>query len=281
MEMTNISQTRRSSLVVRTLWRIETTLERAPSLADLAEAEGVSRFHLTRAFGLATGLSLMAYVRARRLTVAAHRLRTTSDSVLNIALDAGYDSHEGFARAFRDVFGMSPSAARTCAAHQIIGQEPIAMTRTANDVPQPRFETHPGARLVGASDRFTPETRGAIPGLWDRVVAEFGPAMMGKETFGVCHDFDGDDFTYFVGMADDGGAAGLPEKLTLPERTYAVFEHAGHISSISDTWSGIFEVWMPESGVQLTDGPEFERYAADFSPEGEGGVSIWIPVEKP
>ena len=277
METTETSNRRSSSLVKRTLWRIETNLDRAPSLADLASAEGVSRFHMTRAFGLATGKSLMSYVRARRLTVAAERLRASNDSVLSIALDAGYDSHEGFSRAFRGIFGMSPMEARSSAS-EISGQEPLEMNQIDTAFQPPRFETRPGLRLVGKADRFTPETRGSIPGLWDRVVAEFGPSMMNKETFGVCHDFDGHDFTYFVGMADDGGASGLPEILNLPEGRYAVFDHAGHISTISETWSSIFERWLPSAGVSVTEGPEFECYAKDFSPEGEGRVSIWIPV---
>ena len=277
METRDTSNKHSSSLVKRTLWRIETNLDRAPTLADLAVAEGVSRFHLTRAFGLATGQSLMAYVRARRLTVAAERLLATQESVLSIALDAGYDSHEGFSRAFRGVFGMSPIEARVSAS-DISGQEPLEMTDTVTPFQPPRFETHPGMRLVGQSDRFTPETRPSIPGLWDRVVEEFGPSMMDTVTFGVCHDFDGHDFTYFVGMADDGGAAGLPETLRIPEGKYAVFDHPGHISTISETWSSIFETWLPGAGVSVTDGPEFECYAKDFSPEGEGRVSIWIPV---
>ena len=58
-----IDQTR-TSLVTRTLWRIETELARVPSLAFLAAEEDVSPFHLTRAFALVTGRPVMAYVRA-------------------------------------------------------------------------------------------------------------------------------------------------------------------------------------------------------------------------
>src|SRR5690606_21314985 len=43
---------------------------------------------------------------------AARRLRHGDQSVTRVALDAGYDSHEGFTRAFRDAFGRAPTAFR-------------------------------------------------------------------------------------------------------------------------------------------------------------------------
>lgn len=53
------------------LWFVESHLKEETSLDAIAEVAGVSRFHLTRAFGFATGLPVMRYVRARRLSEAA------------------------------------------------------------------------------------------------------------------------------------------------------------------------------------------------------------------
>ena len=108
-----------TTLVTRTLWRIENDLAHAPSLNDLARAEGVSPFHLSRAFTLVVGQPVMAYARARRLSEAAMRLNASDESVLNIALDVGYESPEGFARAFRKVFGIAPKVARGSLPHQL------------------------------------------------------------------------------------------------------------------------------------------------------------------
>ena len=57
--------------VGKALWFIEAHLGGDASLADIAAASGVSRYQLLRAFGTATGRSVMRYVRARRLTEAA------------------------------------------------------------------------------------------------------------------------------------------------------------------------------------------------------------------
>jgi AraC family transcriptional regulator len=58
-------------LAENVLWAIERNLDRPLTLAELADACGVSHFHLAHAFGRATGFSVMHYVRARRLTEAA------------------------------------------------------------------------------------------------------------------------------------------------------------------------------------------------------------------
>ena len=63
----------------KALWYVEGHLSNALTLDEIASVAGVSRFHMVRAFGEATGMSVMRYVRARRLTKAARALaRTTS-----------------------------------------------------------------------------------------------------------------------------------------------------------------------------------------------------------
>ncbi len=102
---------------------------------------------------------------------------------------------------------------------------------------------------------------------------------MGIETFGACFDFKDDSFSYLCGFVDDGRIDTEElDHLVLPAGEYAVFDHEAHISTISDTWSAIFEGWMPEAQVVPGEGPEFEHYAADFDPEKPGRVSICIPI---
>jgi len=270
-----------SDLIARTTWQVETDLSRGTSLAEIAARVGSSPFHLTRAFALATGQPLMAYVRARRLTEAARALSDPGASVTETAFDAGYDSVEGFTRAFRDRFGLTPSAFRARPVLSDLAlQERLPMSQTPASTLSPRFETMQSLKLAGLSGRFDLESRARIPALWDRVVNDHGDAMTGGETFGVCFDFAEDgSFSYLVGWpaAAQADRAGL-EVLDLPAGRYAVFDHGGHIGTISETWSGIFANWAPSSGHVPGDGPEFERYAPDFDPSKPGRVAVWIPV---
>jgi AraC family transcriptional regulator len=82
------------------------------SLESVAESLRISRFHLVRLFGLSFGTPLMRYVRSRRLSIAAVALASGEASILEVALEAGYSSHEAFTRAFGDHFGHTPESIR-------------------------------------------------------------------------------------------------------------------------------------------------------------------------
>src|SRR5580698_2774858 len=100
----------------KALWFIESHLADTLTLDDISGVAGVSRFHMVRAFGAATGFSVMRYVRARRLSEAARALAGGAPDILSLALEADYGSHEAFTRAFRDHFGITPETVRasTC-----------------------------------------------------------------------------------------------------------------------------------------------------------------------
>ena len=98
--------------VGKALWFIESHFAQEITLEDIAGAAGVSRYHLSRVFGLATGWSIQQYVRGRRLTEAARSLAQGAPDILTVALDAGYGSHEAFTRAFREQFGVTPEMLR-------------------------------------------------------------------------------------------------------------------------------------------------------------------------
>src|SRR3979409_1350387 len=118
----------------KALWFIESHLGGQLTLDEIAGVAGISRFHMVRAFAAATGLSVMRYVRARRLSEAARALANGAPDILTLALDADYGSHEAFTRAFRGHFGVTPEAVRaaTCL-HSLRLQEPIVMESTVID----------------------------------------------------------------------------------------------------------------------------------------------------
>jgi AraC family transcriptional regulator len=90
-----------------------THLDEDLSLAALATQSGLSAFHLHRVFAAVAGETPKQYTLRLRLGYAAVMLITTDDSVLDVALSCGFQSHEAFSRAFRRRFGMTPSAYRT------------------------------------------------------------------------------------------------------------------------------------------------------------------------
>src|SRR5712664_3786459 len=150
----------------KALWFIESHLADELTLDEISGVGGISRFHMVRAFAAATGLSVMRYVRARRLSEAARALANGAPDILSLALEADYGSHEAFTRAFREHFGVTPEAVRaaTCLDH-IKLQEPILMDSTLTHNPHaPSFQTGKPLLVAGIGERYTCETGAAIPG---------------------------------------------------------------------------------------------------------------------
>lgn len=78
------------------------------TLAQLAEAAWFSPFYAARIFKELTGFAPADYIRRLRLSHSALRLRDDGGKVIDAAYDAGFDSVDGYQRAFRREFGCNP-----------------------------------------------------------------------------------------------------------------------------------------------------------------------------
>jgi AraC family transcriptional regulator len=276
----------------RALWYIESHLAEPMTLDEIAAISGVSRFHIVRAFAAATGLPVIRYVRARRLTEAARSLANGAPDILSLALEADYGSHEAFTRAFRDQFGTTPEAVRAAScASQLKLQEPILMDSTMLDhLAPPRFETAKAFLVAGPAERISCDNGAMIPGLWQRFHQEVAdiPARAGQGkdqvAYGVCcNGDDSGNFDYIAGV-EVVDFSDLPRRfarIRIPQQRYAVFTHTEHVASIRRTVNTIWNQWLPASGLEAADAPSFERYGEGFDPAtGNGGFEIWVPVRE-
>jgi len=98
--------------VLPALLHCEEHLDEPLTLAELAAIAGFSPYHFHRIFRHVTGEAPKAYLRRLRLERAVYRLKVSPDNVLQIALEAGFSTHETFTRAFMRQFGVTPSEFR-------------------------------------------------------------------------------------------------------------------------------------------------------------------------
>ena len=80
------------------------------TLTYLAEKLGYSECYTSRKFREISGVPLREYLHQRKLAFALKELRDTEKGILEIALNYGLSSHEAFARAFKEAYGVSPAA---------------------------------------------------------------------------------------------------------------------------------------------------------------------------
>lgn len=87
---------------------VEEHLDKELSLEKIGEALHYSKFYIARVFKENTGTTLYRYIRRRRLDEAAKKLAESSSPVIEIALEAGYESQQAFIQAFHQEYGYTP-----------------------------------------------------------------------------------------------------------------------------------------------------------------------------
>ena len=92
---------------------IEEHLTEKIEYRELAKIVGVSEYSLQRIFIFLTNISLAEYIRKRRLSKAFEELKKSDIKIIDLATKYQYDSAISFARAFKNLFGITPSECKT------------------------------------------------------------------------------------------------------------------------------------------------------------------------
>ncbi|MEM1184762.1 MAG: AraC family transcriptional regulator [Planctomycetota bacterium] len=262
---------------------VESRLDEKLTLEQLAATAHFSEFHFHRLFRAAVGETDAAHARRLRLERAASRLVGGDDEIVRVALDAGFESHEGFTRAFKARFGVAPSVFREERRSVIAerAKEVMAM--------ELRIERREPCRIAFVRHEGP---YGEVGTAWATLMKWGWTKMMfGKpDTFGLC--FDDPDVTpaerlrYEACMVVDAKAKvkGEVRSKDLAGGTYAVGVHEGSFETIGETYAGLCAQVASEaiSGKQWTlgDPPSMEVYLTDprkTEPE-DLRTEVWMPV---
>lgn len=267
---------------------------------DAAAREAAcSLFHFLRMFEVITGITAGDYVRRRRLSLAAMDLASSDARTIDVAMRYGYESPDAFARAFRKLFGCTPTEARQPGT-RLRSYPPItfAITLTGAHAMEYRIESKPTFQLTGLPLRTSTregQSNRDIPALWERrtqdgtvaALAALVPAGNAIGVVGVCAEFDmkSGEFSYFIAIQTPTDRSALPagcRDVAVPAATWGIFEVRGPLpESIQGVIQRIFGEWFPSSGWEHADGPELEVYT-DGNTRSPGYYSeVWIPLRKP
>ena len=278
--------------LLRVMVYLQNHLDDPLSLEDLAKVACFSPYHFHRIFRGVVGESVKEHVRRLRLERAAFRLTSSSRSVIEIALDAGYDTHESFTRAFGRMFGMSPSAYRRDYRSSAVSQTAASMWQrqpatTIGDVTvEVRFETRQPTRV--AFVRHVGPYR------------ECGVAWQKLGSFAAQQGWFSPDILR-IGISHDDPDVTVPDKLRydacltvnhafkatgdigvqdISGGQYAIVTHRGPYDTLEETYRQLFREWVPTSGRELSSAPCFEVYHNDPSTTRPADLvtDIYVPL---
>lgn len=129
------------------------------TLRALSQKINYSEFYVTRKFKEISGMKFRDYLRRRRLAFALKEIRDSDRGILDIAVDYGFSSHEAFTRAFKALYGITPSEYRKKPVPLVLrtkldpfdryflGLGEIGMIQSANDI-KTYFVTVPAHKFL-------------------------------------------------------------------------------------------------------------------------------------
>jgi AraC family transcriptional regulator len=245
------------------------------------------------------------YTRRRRLTLAAMELSSYNTKVIDVATKYGYDSPNAFTRAFRNLHGVTPQAARkpgvTLTAFPRISFH-IALIG-GNDVDyriieKPAFDVMAKSEIISAEivHRFviTPED---WENFWWKYWEEFyrdkrnntleklsegkpGPVTEASYLAVTAIDDGMKSFSYAVGIEKPIGP--IPkgyEVIHVPAVNWAVFESIGPLpKAIHELEDKVFTEWFPSTGYEHDSKPEIEVYLPGDPNSKDYRCQFWEPV---
>jgi AraC family transcriptional regulator len=281
----------------RVLDYIDQHLDGDLDLETVSRVAAFSKFHFHRQFTATFGLSVHHYVQLARLKRASHRLATDGgQSVTDIAMDAGYDAPDAFARAFRRRFGQSPSSFRKSPdwAPWLAAFGPLdnarsklmQITYTHDDVTIREVAPTPVAIMEHRGDRAT------LGATIERFIAWRKAAGLSPQTSPTFNIFRSErtpavaaDYSMDICVGTD-----LPIRPDDPEMKAgvipggrcAVLRVAHNTNNLEPAALYLYRDWLPASGEEVRDFPVYcqRRFSAFPNvPVHEVVVDLFLPLK--
>ncbi|WP_374712788.1 AraC family transcriptional regulator [Symbiobacterium terraclitae] len=274
---------------------IEAHLHEDVDVRAAARVAGCSEYHFRRMFAALAGMPLSAYIRRRRLTLAAQDLATGA-RVTDVALKYGYESPDAFARAFHAEHGIPPSEAKQQGqALRAFSRMTFQLTIQGGTEMHYRIVEKDAFRIVGIMRRVRLQYEGVNPeiaAMWKELGIEGIrqlKALSNVEPVGILQaslNFaegrqEGGSLDQWIGAATDRPCPPGFQVLEVPALTWAVFESVGPFpQTLQNTWARIYSEWFPSSGYEAAPGPEILWNESDDTSSPTFRSEIWIPVRR-
>lgn len=269
---------------------IDRHLDEELSVERLSRVANFSKFHFHRQFSEYAGISVTRYVLLMRMKRASYRLVFNVDArIIDIALEAGFDSPEAFARAFKNAFGQTPSQFRRHPAWQPWSERyPLPKRKRIRkmEVKIVEFEQTPVAALEHRGPMELVNDSALIFIEW-RKASGLSP-VQGNRTFGIAYDNPETtepqrfrfDICGEISAAIPENAQGVVNKV-IPGGRCAVVRHLGAHDRLGESIYPLYRDWLPRSGEELRDFPLFFHYLnlMPETPEHALVTDIYLPLK--
>ncbi len=270
---------------------IDEHLDEPITLEMLSKKFFLSPFYFHKLFSIIVGKSLAAYIRDRRVLYACKQLCNTEKTILDIALDCGFNSPQSFSRTFKNVQGVSPNEYRTQGYHPVIVTVDELIMKFTNRL---RGGIFLNPNIIKRGTMIIAGTHGDGNRTWDvwnafEKLCSEKPLNDALSTNGYeIRVYESDKCTVYVGysVSSKDNIDSAYSVFELPASKYASFDV--YVSNGYESENSAMDEWLKTNSEgyseRLINGNA--HYCVEYYDERFNGneansiVEIWIPIEK-
>lgn len=239
---------------------IEKNLAVGITLEEISEYAGVSDYHFRKIFYYLSGLTLSEYIKNRKLSEANKDL-LNNERVTDVAFKYGYESMDGFTRAFKSWSGFLPSEVAKTGVSKSFPKLSFYIDVKGGESMDYKIVEMPSFKFAGVSKRVSMQFEGvnnAIKELANSITQEQREAMyaiQNIEPYEVVnvsyeheHNFmkDEGELTHLIGvLTTEENASELLDVIEVPACTWAVFPNEGPFpETLQQTYAKTYSEWL-------------------------------------
>ncbi|MFT3983603.1 MAG: helix-turn-helix domain-containing protein [Lachnospiraceae bacterium] len=277
---------------------IEMNLKNELSLGELSSQLCISKYHLHRIFKAITGMPLMAYVRKRRLSESLTELRDEKLKIIDIACEYHFEYMQSYERAFKQLFGITPSAFRRHRCELPI--IPRLDTKLLQDVSggiltspfyikKPEFHLAGIRTLIWHQENYALGTANlsAVDFYYNRRL-ELETVMNESVYYGLVTSYHLNEADYYMPSVEVPHPVKKDSRFcyhTIKASDYAVFRYIGlhspenlNMHLLSEIYQLIENVWIPSTSFSVDRAYHFERIDTKRCGSSYCEADIYYPI---
>jgi AraC family transcriptional regulator len=278
---------------------IESNLKNQLSLEIIASEMGYSPYHFGRIFQAYFGMSVMEYVRKRRLSVSAHFINRGS-KIIDAAIDFGFDTPSGYSKSFKKNLGTTPSRYASEIFEMDINELQIDQGTLMKNL---RFEEQSQFLIADYATLMIDDNYRSLKdmaALWydldheieSELYRDLNPDKYGTMYFHLPGEMEKQYWLMALKVENFNGVLPYMTTLEIPAAQYAVFT-TPHIDTSLDpdqafaaiiraTWQSIDDHFFQADSPYQADSEKFafELYDGRNDSEIDPVMEIWIPIKR-
>lgn len=275
---------------------IEAHLTDELSLTDISDYAGVSDYHFRKIFSYIAGISLSEYIKNRRLSKAASDL-LEGEKVTEVAFRYGYESLDGFTRAFKKWSGFLPSEIDEQQHIKSFPKFTFVIKVKGGETMEFRIENKPAFSFAGVKKRVPMQFEGVNPAILELAqsiteeqrnemhrVQDIEPKEIVDASYDADEKFmkESGDLTHLIGvLTTQSDISKLLDVVPVEAGTWAVFPNEGPFpETMQQTMARTYSEWFPSSDYEVLPAPSFSFTKMSEEKENYAYCEIWIPVKK-